>query len=390
MVHTSVTRIARSRQRTLPNPDGFYDQTAFGTSGHTTNSFPFGYQLAKCDDHIGRPTDVNDCSIRRFEYSNYHPVNGSYVSPGGDVTGHAVNYYPQYIRNVAWSHLSNDTPSPSSQMTSLLARTNPSRPDITPLTLLQDVYDLPRMLKDVGKLLKTPRRLLSAREGANQYLGAQFGWLPLVQDVHDLLDFGSHVQRRKAELDRLYSQSGLRRRLNLGTHTAEQDQDLFLESQLGLNILTKQSVTYSSRQWGTVRWKPNITPGYDPTDSDRLKLARRVCSGMTSEATIKGAWDLIPWTWMVNWFTNVHEFALQNSNTVPASSAEACVMTYQETKYHFRTISMTTGYQGGDGVVSLITKERYTGGGTISAHLPFIGVDRLKTLGALFIQRFSR
>lgn len=390
MVHTSVTRIARSRQRTLPNPDGFYDQTAFGGSGHTTNSFPYGYQLAKCDDHIGRPVSIGDCSIRRFEYSNYHPVNGSYVSPGGDVTGHAVNYYPQYIRNVAWSHPSNDTPNPSSQMTSLLARTNPSRPDLVPLTLIQDIYDLPRMLKDVGKLLKTPKRLLNSREVANQYLGAQFGWIPLVKDVHDLLDFQSHVQRRKAELDRLYSTSGLRRQIQLGKYSKDEDNFVFLESNLGLSILSRQSIKYTGRQWGTVRWKPNVTPGYDPTDTDRIKLARRLASGMTSEATIQGVWDLIPWTWVVNWFTNVHEFALQHSNTVPANSQEACVMTYQESEYQFRTESITNGYQGGDGSVSLITKERYTGNGTISAHLPFIGVDRLKTLGALFVQRFKR
>jgi hypothetical protein len=275
-------------------------------------------------------------------------------------------------------------------MTELLARTNPSRPEIVPLTLLQDIYDLPRMLKDVGKLLKTPRKLLSAREGANQYLGAQFGWLPLVKDVHDLLDFQSHVQRRKAELDRLYSGSGLRRHLHLGDHSHDEDSNVFLESNAGLSILSRQSLKYSSRQWGVVRWKPNVTPGHDPTDTDRIKLARRVASGMTSEATIKGLWDLIPWTWIVDWFTNVGDFALQYSNTVPANSQDACVMTYQESEFQFRTISMTSGYQGGDGSVSLITKERYTGAGTISAHLPFIGVDRLKTLGALFIQRFSR
>jgi hypothetical protein len=111
---------------------------------------------------------------------------------------------------------------------------------------------------------------------------------------------------------------------------------------------------------------------------------------MTSEATIKGIWDLIPWTWMIGWFSNVSDFAMQYSNTVPANSQDASVMTYQETEYQFRTISMTPGYEGGDGSVSLITKERYTGSGTISAHLPFIGASRLKTLGALFIQRFVR
>jgi hypothetical protein len=345
--------------------------------------------LSKCDDHIGRPVSNGDCSIRRFEYSYYHPVNGTLWGPPG-LSGHADNYYPTYIRNAAWSHPSNSTPTPSSQMAALLSRTNPSRPDLVPLTLIQDIVDLPRMLKDVGKLLKTPKRLLNSREVANQYLGAQFGWLPLVQDVHDLLDFQSHVQRRKAELDRLYSKSGLRRRIDLGHYSKNEDGNVFLESAAGLTILSRQSLKYSSRQWGVVRWKPNVTPGYDPSDTDRIKLARRLVSGMTSEATIRGIWDLIPWTWIVDWFVNVHDFTSQWSNTVPANSQDASVMTYQESEYQFRTISMSPGYQGGDGSVSLITKERYTGSGTLTAHLPFIGADRLKTLGALFIQRFKR
>jgi hypothetical protein len=111
---------------------------------------------------------------------------------------------------------------------------------------------------------------------------------------------------------------------------------------------------------------------------------------MTTQATMRGLWDVLPWTWMINWFTNVRDFATQNSNAVPSHSQDACVMTHTIVKENFIVTSIPSGYTGGGGVRSYELKERYIGPGTLDAHLPFISVDRLKILGALFIQRFKR
>jgi len=248
------------------------------------------------------------------------------------------------------------------------------------------------MLRGVGKLLKTPKRLLNSKEIANQYLSAKFGWIPLIQDVHDVLDLQAHILRRKNEFDRLYnSSSGLKRRLKLGHWNAERTQgSISVQSSSLLGITVKRQTYTSLRRWGTVRWKPAVNPGYNPSDVELNKLARQVVLGMTTEGTMKGLWDVIPWTWMIGWFTNVSSFALQYSNTVPSNSQNACVMTNTYTTECNTVTGITLGYTGGGGTRIYERKERYVGSGSLSAHLPFISEDRLKILGALFVQRFHR
>jgi hypothetical protein len=246
------------------------------------------------------------------------------------------------------------------------------------------------MLKNVSKLMRTPKKFLSPREAANQHLGIQFGWLPLVDDVHSLLNVGQYINRRKDELHRLYSGAGLKRRLHLGKWTADTQSLKLVESASQLQINTRlHSITHVDR-WGTVRWKPSVTPGHHPSDVEILKLARQVALGMTTEATMLGAWDLIPWTWLINWFTNVKSFASQYSNTVPASSESANVMTHTQTQEFYKVISITSGYTGGGGSRTIESKSRYVGSATLDAHIPFLNGSRLSILGSLFVQRFLR
>jgi hypothetical protein len=346
---------------------------------------------SKCEDSHGRPVVDSALTINHYDSSRLVPVSGRRQSSPSNF-GEAVSFIPSGYTAGFPQHLDLGIPYVGTAMTDLIARTNPSRPDILPLTLIQDLVEIPKMLKGVGKLLKTPRRYLNAKEGANQYLSAKFGWLPLVKDIHDVLDAQKYILRRKAELDRLYNtSSGLKRRLKLGSWHGEQTQGFIsVNSDLLLDIGVKRSRYTSVERWGTIRWKPDVTPGYHPTDEELNQLARRVALGMTTEGTMAGLWDVIPWTWMINWFTNVRTFALQYSNSVPSTHQNGNVMTRTYTTEINIVTSITPGYSGGGGTRISERKERYTGSGTLSAHLPFLSADRLATLGALFVQRFKR
>jgi hypothetical protein len=104
-----------------------------------------------------------------------------------------------------------------------------------------------------------------------------------------------------------------------------------------------------------------------------------------------GAWDVLPWTWLVGYFTNVRDYAMQYSNTVPAVSQNGCIMTKTVTVEAYTRLSTSTpGYTGGDGRRSIVSKDRYVGPGTLYANLPFLSGKRLSVLGSLAVQRFHR
>lgn len=347
----------------------------------------------QCSDTADLPGIDHNLSI-----STYSAIRG----PGGIETINGVrttgsnagsgyfDYLPSYYHSKD-THLSiPDTSISGNDSLAVVARTNPSRPLVTPLTLIQDVVDIPRMLKDAGRLMKKGAKNLTVKDLANQNLATQFGWLPLVDDVHKLLDFQTHTHRRVAELNRLYSAQGLKRRIQLGTWNAESTSlnETVVSGLYGALRVNLQKSSYYTK-WGTCRWKPTSVPLYQPGTEAQIWQVRRILSGITPEGLTQGVWDVIPWTWLLDWFSNVGDFMSQHSNSVPAEVYHVNVMLKKVTVNRFSRASGDTWVQGGEGVASFTTKLRDAGTPTLSASLPFIGLRRLSILGSLFIQRFK-
>jgi hypothetical protein len=383
-----MTRLTRVRTRTQPYPGGSLIGVANGVPINASNS---GTMISEtCSDSHGRPIVPSNLTITKVDFSRVIPVHGTYTS--ASATGTATNYIPSGIRGDSLGPpLVPGRPSVGVSMTDLLARTNPSRPDVVPFDLIQDLVDIPRQLKDVGRLIRTPKRkLLNAKELANQHLGFQFGWLPLFKDVRDLLDLQHRIHKRVAELHRLYSAGGLKRRIHLGSWVHEETSNRTVESSLVMNCLVRRTFYVESERWGTVRWKPTQLPSFNPSDAEIIRQAKLVASGLSVEGVMKGSWDLLPWTWLLSWFTNISSFAMQYSTTVPALPSSACVMTRTRNLSLYQPLSMSSGYTDTGGYATWETKERFTGSGSIEAHLPFLTAGRLSILGALFVQRFKR
>jgi hypothetical protein len=257
---------------------------------------------------------------------------------------------------------------------------------------MQDLVDVPKLLLNAGKLYKTSRRArLRLRDAANTHLSAQFGWIPLVEDVTNLLQVHQHILNRTAEIERLYSSTGLKRRIRLGRWAFSDLSFQYPESYPILSILTATSVQTTVERWGTVRWRPRGTfLGYKPSYRDILLKATQIVSGITSQATFAGSWDLLPWTFLIDWGTNVKDFVLANSNTIPADPSSVNVMTKTETIFRPKVLAITSNYSWEPGFYSVTSKERYTGSGIIDAHIPYLDMSRLSILAALYVQRFKR
>lgn len=386
-----MTRTARTRTSTVPfgsgSRIGAVNNVAF--SGDAT-TLPMRYSTM--DDYKGRPVKPSPMSKSSSDKSQLELVHGAKGSPT-DPTWYVYDNFPigrygtdyNTAVQLSWPHGHSSTFG-----TEILAKTNPSRPDYGIGTMIQDLVNLPRMIRDVGDAFKRGFSQPADKLIANQYLGAKFGWIPLYDDLSKLLDVNIYIDRRNSELDRLFSGRGLKRRVGLGKHTQTHVSTQFVSSG-ATGTLTAKAEQISHRElWGTARWKPTIPPQYYPSDSERLLLAKRTVLGATASGTFANSWDLIPWTWMLGWVTNVRSYVLAHGNTVPAApSAETCVMIHTESSRNFTVTSRSAELRGGEGTIYYDEKFRNVHSkASVSAYLPYLDGGRLSVLGALAVQRF--
>jgi len=247
------------------------------------------------------------------------------------------------------------------------------------------------MLKDVGKLLRSPKSLLTPRELSNHYLGAKFGWIPLIHDAQQLIKSQQYIHKRLGELKRLHSAGGLKRRFQLGSEHKHDSSISALESDL-LLVTGKISTDTSQKMWGTIKWLPNNPPNFvNPNDAELLRQSSRLVGGLTPEGLIQGAWDLLPWSWMVDWFSNAGDWINQNSFSAPATPGNVCIMRERNTVVQHSVITQPSGFtdHGGAGIRSTKTRSVVTAG-SLAGSIPTLDLNRLSVLGALFVQRFKR
>jgi hypothetical protein len=385
---------SRYRQRALPVA-GAWHQYVSGSPTTVSNFSSFDYN-AEIWDEVGSPGKAHTLTITKLDCVGFTPISGtSTVSP----------YNGSYFDNPCYGnltttcnhHLPLTLPSVGQETTKLLARTNPSRPVVTPLTLIQDMVEIPKMLHDVGKVLSAAGGNLPSglhpKVQANMHLALSFGWAPLVEDIHNLLSLQQHIDRRAGELSRLYSVGGLKRRIHLGTYGAESTTANHLATSYAGGVVQGKLQRFTQCQrWGTVRWLPSHLPPYHPGEKELIAKARQVALGLSSEGTLEGVWDVIPWTWVIDWFANIGEFALAFSNTVPALSYEPCIMTHTVTPSLFTPTFRSSGLQGGNGLITYESKERTHDAipTPSTTFLPFLGRKRLSILGALSIQKLLK
>ncbi len=381
-----MARTTRHRTRSHTFNGTIVTTNNVGTTFSSPNVVTF---TSSCDDSVGRPVVPSPLvSEQRLD---------------GIVANGRVSCTSGLIRSIDLTDVvllfgsgdSNDLTSlaiPAGWELSLIARTNPSRPILFFPELVQDIVDLPKMLRNLLDFLGHPHTAMSARGAANGYLGVQFGWIPLIEDLHKLSKVNDYVQRKTRDILDLYDGDGLRKRVTLASDTkAYSNFQLFTVS---AGSTTLRAVTEVRKDmWATVRWKPT-----DPSfikrlsDQDAGKFLRKVVLGLTPEGMASGLWKILPWTWLVGWFTNLGDALLAHSNTIPATPHGACLMRklVQDRSYsgHSEPATVLNAISVG-GAYTFSQSLRTVGTGLLipSANMPFLDMFRLSILGSLAIQR---
>lgn len=294
------------------------------------------------------------------------------------------------------------------------AMTNPSRNEIQLPVFLWELKDLPGMIRQAGQFLLKPSRSglqwnafeqwfnrgrpqggavdTAVQMGASAYIAYNFGWAPLVSDLKKLIFFADAVQARRKEFQRLESGTGLKRRVKLLEHSSPVSSAMHTFSSVG-NTVLKATVYKQSfiRRWATLRWKPTGNPL--PSSDDDI---RNVILGLNASSIAGHVWEALPWSWLVDYFTQVGTLIGASNNAVGARLVSSCVMSTSSRRVWHPNYRWVFG--NGDVITisaaerTVEHKRRYTSlpGITGVTKFSLLGEKQLSILGALAFQRMSR
>lgn len=258
--------------------------------------------------------------------------------------------------------------------TTAMARSHPTSPSVSLLTSAGELYldGIPLLPKVAMWRNETVKAL------ANAHLSVQFGWLPIKADI---LAYANQVKRFDEILEAAKSQSQ-KNVIKVGyTYPVVQTSEYTTGTSLTRSWVSGTTygdpgATAFTRQFFQKTWFEAKYLNYlHVTPSQETALKRAVVEAdllLGLELTPEVVWNITPWTWAVDWFTNAGDIlssvsrnlldgmvmsngyvmntfrkeayaertgvVLHSVKKLPYWSGDDRVMTLQETKRRFRSI----------------------------------------------------
>lgn len=244
-------------------------------------------------------------------------------------------------------------------VTKAAAETNPSAADFQATAFLAELRDLPSLFKSTGETL--------AKFGANEYLKFQYGWRPFVRDLRNFFSQAERVEKRIRSINTLERRGQLRRRYDpnewkyyeysgvpgyFNVNLLDGDVDYHYNTQLRV------------KRWCDVVWLPEPPPpSLFRLDQKYLDRARQAVYGTSLDGPT--LWQIMPWSWLIDWNTNNSEYIMSQNNVVGAKFGRSVLMKTTEVRSTVtpvrnivRSISGSNEYTAGFGTYSETKKER--------------------------------
>jgi hypothetical protein len=216
----------------------------------------------------------------------------------------------------------------------LLSRTNISQPHISVPTFVGELKDLPSLVRGWGS------NLLS--KIAKGHLTWRWAVRPMIGDIRKLLMFQAAVNRRCLDLSIMRVQRYVKRKASLDGQTiTEGPVSVFAHTSSGFTAKYDRTRTFTSKVWGSVKWKLDPSVVLPELDSELYNYAWRLTFGITTHELLATLWELTPWSWFIDWFTGIGKIIAATNNTIKATWAELCIM---RTSLCRETFVKTTGW----------------------------------------------
>jgi hypothetical protein len=331
--------------------------------------------IGTASDHTG-PGDCAPFGVTR------KVIGGGRVNVINSPTNYWDNYEVDYLQfDSAFTHMG---PPPGQDIsnvqyaTAAAARTNPSRPYVDVPVALLELGDVTRLLRSSGESYLG----WGAKNLGNAHLANQFGIAPLVGDLHRLLSFQDQLERRISEVNKLGGSRGLRRTVSAGGWSNSETYSAVMQSN---QAFWTDQVTRTTTESVRVhcRWLPT-GPYASLSRPDRERLAFRSVLGLTVDHST--LWELIPWSWLIDWASNVGQYFQAQRNIIPATLSGVHVMRETQTEYTSRGVGFANGRMSPINA-KVISKNRNPSFVAPIAHFPFLNGNQVGILASLAVTR---
>lgn len=367
-------------------------------------------------DEIGNWGKDNLFDSKRVVRAILSGMSGTH--PDGSVIRTANNFHPTAITGAAPTLLS-PTGSDSSVVPTVFSRSNPSRPSFDAAVFLGELRDFPGMARQIWRhAIPLARRLqrrnglstlealdLGVRDGAKHFLNNadsnwllyQFGWRPFMNDIKKFLDVNQACERRFQTLMKLAEHGVKGAKVSIDKDTQVGGSSLVPIASLTSTVFYGRMTTVKKyERWGTTRWYLSKAGKLSLLAQDQARvrdLARQVVSGVNID--LSTAWNLFPWTWLLDWAGSTGDYISSQRNLIGASHGMACIMTHSESEsvcVRSKGDDAYTGISGGNFKIINSRKLRTVHPSFTLPELTFPILDGRQTsiLGALATTRLIR
>lgn len=223
-----------------------------------------------------------------------------------------------------------------------LASLNPNRPNVDLPVSILELRELPELLRDGGRILFKNGNHVKRAAKAN--LVAQFGIAPIVSDIGTLLDFTELVARREAYLRRLNTAKPVRIKRKI----TQQHWAYTWANYEGWNTIATDSLTQgkvnlhyaiTKEYWYSVRARLSVVLSEREIQTHAFRSMMGVDTG-----SLKQVWELLPWSWLIDWFTNMGDMLAAYRGGLPFEYEGLCLMA--KTQYD-ATVTFPNGLPDG-------------------------------------------
>jgi hypothetical protein len=289
--------------------------------------------------------------------------------------------------------------SDAAAITKLAADTNPSRVVVDTPVMLFELGNIPKLLWESG--LKTAKRAevdrkyggrvdyrlydAGKRKRSNSVVASTFGWEQLFRDLFNLLRFADIVEERIVELENIAKKGGMTRSRRMGSVVNSVSTSNSLLHQTEWTVTGPTFKSTQSQKWASLRWVPDF--GFDNanirTNGMTQKIRVTVSGWDLSAATL---WEILPWSWMVDYFTNIGDLLKASRNSLGYHIENPCVMTKITTRTRVGPPGFVSPSGGTFSMPSKtrVTKIRATGFAlTPEVHSPFLTAKQVNNLASI-------
>lgn len=360
-----------------------------GTYGGSPQQWSGNGHRERCEDTIGDFGGNHPLWIRRdlTSGSRYVRTSGLLLIPEPGAPTRLYTHVP---------FVSNSIPL-NTYVNRVLAATGPLTPNVNLPLALFELKDVPRMLRHAGNLLhglKNPKGLDPAKEGAAATLAYQFGWKPLISDLKKLLDFSEAAGKQQTKIRKANTKHGHRSRVDLGSDSASWIDNTPVWSTFGSSLSPRSVHTINGKTWATIRWvvRDPLQYGKAPTFTEALKTSLGFNKGQIPIQL----WKAMPWSWMIDWFTDISNVLQANYNSIYYKPYRLSIMRKTIASLTCDPIQNINGNPGNyltAGAIHTVTCERYANNSpssNVTLRLPFLDGFKMSILGSLAILKIKQ